>query len=97
MCNYGAERLFSLVIQGPPWLSGQSELALTDRNMHANKCLKVVLNFCDCPFFGTVGQSINPASIESSRKIKQNLDKKLDFIFEIRVANIQSYVIKSAP
>ena len=41
------------MIQGPPWLSGQSNLALTDRNMHANKCLKVVLKSRDYAFFGS--------------------------------------------
>ena len=41
------------MLQGPPWLSGQSKLALTDRDMHANKCLKVVLKSWDYAFFGT--------------------------------------------
>ena len=43
----------SKYLQGPPWLSVQSKLALTDRNMHAKKILKVVLRSWGCAFFGT--------------------------------------------
>ena len=35
--------LNDLYLQGPPWLSGQSKLALRDRNMHGKSFLKVVL------------------------------------------------------
>ena len=42
-----------IIIQGPPLLSGQSELDLTDRNMQANKFLKVVLKSWDYAFLGT--------------------------------------------
>ena len=37
----------------PPWLSGQSKLALTDRNIHAKMFLKLVLKSLDYEFFGT--------------------------------------------
>ena len=40
-------------MQGPPCLSVQSNLALTDRNMHAKIFLKVVLKSWDYEFFGT--------------------------------------------
>ena len=40
-------------IQGVSHWNGQSKLALTDRDMHANKCLKVVLKSWDYAFFGT--------------------------------------------
>ena len=40
-------------IQGQPRLSGQSKLALTERNMHSKTFLKVVLKFLDYDIFGT--------------------------------------------
>ena len=44
---------FIYLLQGPPYLSVQSKLSLTDRNMHAKKFLKVGLKSWDWGIFGT--------------------------------------------
>ena len=45
--------IFFRYVQGPPRLSEQNKLALTERNMHAKIILKVVLKSWDYDIFGT--------------------------------------------
>ena len=50
-------------LQGPPWLSVPSKLALTDGNVHSKFFLKVVLKSWDYAFFGTATQCYCALSI----------------------------------
>jgi hypothetical protein len=44
LLDFFTENLYLLTLLWS-WLSGQSKLALRDRNMHAKKILKVVMHF----------------------------------------------------
>ena len=63
-------------LQGPPWLSALSKLALTDRNMNAKITLKIDL---DLDIFGTT--TIFKEMLTVCPQLDQMSVSRINFIF----------------